>query len=137
SGITAVSIDLSHPSEKWDRFRSSDPDTLAHETLIVTRQDEDREVTVTVCLSDAKYARYAALYPDHAEFAALDRQTVTVTLTVKGEKTTPDTPDTPDAPSDENLCKWDNVDHGTSFLGKLTKFFHTVLYFFAHLFGLK
>lgn len=40
-----------------------------------------------------------------------------------------------DTPSGDNVCKWDNVDHGTSFLGKLTKFFHSILYFFAHLFG--
>jgi hypothetical protein len=47
----------------------------------------------------------------------------------------PDTPDTPDDPQSDNLCKWDNVDHGTSFWGRLVKFFHSILYFFAHLFG--
>ena len=34
-----------------------------------------------------------------------------------------------------DLCKWDEKDHGTSFCGKLTAFFHAVLYFFARLFG--
>lgn len=49
---------------------------------------------------------------------------------------TPDTPDTPDAPAqDDTLCKWDNVDHGTSFWGRLVHFFHSILYFFARLFG--
>ena len=46
-------------------------------------------------------------------------------------------PTDPDTPSGDNVCKWDNVDHGTSFWGRLVKFFHSILYFFAHLFGRK
>lgn len=48
---------------------------------------------------------------------------------------TPTDPAEPDAPSDGSLCPWDNVDHGNSFWGKLIRFFHGILYFFAHLFG--
>lgn len=49
-----------------------------------------------------------------------------------------DTPDTPDTPAhNDNLCKWDNKDHGTSFFGRITKAFHTILWFFAHLLGRK
>lgn len=44
-------------------------------------------------------------------------------------------PTDPDTPSGDNVCKWDNVDHGTSFWGRIVKFFHSILYFFAHLFG--
>ena len=44
-------------------------------------------------------------------------------------------PTDPDTPSGDNVCKWDNVDHGTSFWGRLVRFFHSILYFFAHLFG--
>ncbi|MBR3423559.1 MAG: hypothetical protein IKG80_03615, partial [Clostridia bacterium] len=47
----------------------------------------------------------------------------------------PTDPTDPDHPSGNNVCKWDNVDHGTSFWGRLVKFFHSILYFFAHLFG--
>ncbi|MBQ6165066.1 MAG: right-handed parallel beta-helix repeat-containing protein, partial [Clostridia bacterium] len=47
----------------------------------------------------------------------------------------PTDPTDPDHPSGDNICKWDNVDHGTSFWGRLVKFFHSILYFFAHLFG--
>jgi len=36
-----------------------------------------------------------------------------------------------------NICKWDNVDHGNSFFGRLVAFFHSIMYFFAHLFGLR
>ena len=55
---------------------------------------------------------------------------------------TPDDPDTPDAPDDPDtpgggLCPWDQMDHGTSFWGRLVAFFHRILYFFAHLFGLR
>lgn len=64
-------------------------------------------------------------------------------------KAAAETPDAPDDPTDStnpadpteptgnNICKWDNVDHGTFFRGRLVKFFHSILYFFAHLFGRK
>lgn len=33
-----------------------------------------------------------------------------------------------------DLCQWDGKDHGTSFCGRLTAFFHAILFFFARLF---
>ena len=61
------------------------------------------------------------------------------TLPAAGEPETPtehEQPTEPDAPAgNDNICKWDNQDHGTSFFGKLIRFFHDILYFFAHLFG--
>ena len=46
----------------------------------------------------------------------------------------PDEPtDDPDEP-DENLCKWCGEPH-EGFWGKIVGFFHSILYFFAHLFG--
>lgn len=58
---------------------------------------------------------------------------------LKAAAETPDMPPTeptdPGTPSGDNICKWDNMDHGTSFWGRLVKFFHSILYFFAHLFG--
>ena len=63
---------------------------------------------------------------------------------LKAAAETPDTPDEPAEPDDpptpadgENLCKYCGEDHGTSFWGKIVKFFHSILYFFAHLFGRK
>ena len=53
------------------------------------------------------------------------------------EPTQPDAPTEPDTPAGENLCPWDQVDHGTSFCGRLVSFFHKILYFIVHLFGLK
>ena len=48
----------------------------------------------------------------------------------------PDTPDDPDVPSEETRCKWcDEVHNGV--WGKIVGFFHSILYFFAHLFGRK
>ena len=43
----------------------------------------------------------------------------------------------PDTPSGGHTCPWDGVDHGTSFWGRIVRFFHSILWFFAHLFGLK
>ncbi len=57
---------------------------------------------------------------------------------LKAGAETPDTPDDPTdptEPSGDNLCKWDNVDHVSFLWGRPVKFFHSVLSFFAHLFG--
>lgn len=51
------------------------------------------------------------------------------------DPTEPVGPTAPDTQAGDNLCKWDNTDHGTSFFGRLIRFFHSILYFFAHLFG--
>lgn len=53
------------------------------------------------------------------------------------EPTHSDTPTQPAQPSGGNNCPWDNVDHGTSFRGRVVKFFHVIWYFWAHLFGLR
>ena len=34
-----------------------------------------------------------------------------------------------------DLCPWDNVDHGASVFGRLTRFFHNILFLFARLLG--
>ena len=42
----------------------------------------------------------------------------------------------PDEPSqDDGLCKWCGKDHSGNFWQKIVGFFHSILYFFAHLFG--
>ena len=42
--------------------------------------------------------------------------------------------ETPDEPQDDGLCKWCGEPH-TGFWGKIVGFFHSIIYFFAHLFG--
>ena len=52
------------------------------------------------------------------------------------DPTNPTEPENPPTPADdENICKYCGEDHGTSFWGKIVAFFHSILYFFAHLFG--
>ena len=72
--------------------------------------------------------------------------TYTASVTFDGKTYTQTTPPvsvpgtatgTPDEPQSGNLCPWDETDHGASFGGRLLRFFHSILYFFAHLFGVK
>ncbi len=52
--------------------------------------------------------------------------------------TGPAEPDEPDQPSGEsNNCPWDDVDHGPSLWGRIVRIVHSILYFFARLFGLR
>ena len=42
----------------------------------------------------------------------------------------------PDAPASQgDPCPLDGEDHGTTFFGRLTRFFHAILYFINRLFG--
>lgn len=46
-----------------------------------------------------------------------------------------DPTDSTDPAEDENLCKWCGKDHSGSFWQRIVGFIHSILYFFAHLFG--
>ena len=130
-----------------DPVWSWDDDFKAAVTFTCENGDDTQtpEVTVTSTVTAQPTATQPGekTYTATAEFGGKTYTDVrTEVLPATGEPddpadpTEPTDPTTePDTPSGDNVCKWDNVDHGTSFLGKLTKFFHSILYFFAHLFG--
>lgn len=90
SGIVPVAMDGWTESEQWRLFRSTDPDVISHENLLVTRAAGDKTVTVSSELSSETLGKYAARYPDNKDFQALSCQPVSVELTVPG--TEPVTP---------------------------------------------
>ena len=84
----------------------------------------------------ALVANYETLTAAQARYAELKAQAETPTdPTDPTQPENPTDPTDPDTPSGSNKCPWDNVDHGTSFWGRIVRFFHNILYFFAHLFG--
>ena len=93
------------------------------------------EVSAATATAD-KVVKYTASLTFNGKTYTTETGNVTLPGTATGEPDTPPTePTDPDTPTGSNICKWDNVDHGTSFWGRLVKFFHSILYFFAHLFG--
>ena len=84
----------------------------------------------------ALVANYETLTAAQARYAELKAQAETPTdPTDPTQPENPTDPTDPDTPSGSNKCPWDNVDHGASFWGRIVRFFHNILYFFAHLFG--
>ena len=88
-GIAPVSIDLSHPSEQWDKFRSSAPAVIESETLRLLKTPEyNTRVKITSCLSSEKYGDYYEKLKDDpsidpavlAKYRALSRQEVSALL---------------------------------------------------------
>ncbi|MGO5060264.1 InlB B-repeat-containing protein [Lawsonibacter sp. LCP25S3_F5] len=73
--------------EAWRCFKSSNPDVISHENLLVTRQKENKAVTITSCLSSDRFGRYESVYPD-ACFKELTRQIVSASVIVKGTEPT-------------------------------------------------
>lgn len=77
-----------------------------------------------------------AAYQPGDEIALSENTTLTALwkdASAQPEPTTAPQDGTSDSVS-SNLCKWDNVDHGTSFFGRLIAFFHSVLYTITHIF---
>ena len=87
SGIAPVAMDGWSESEQWRLFRSSNSRVISHENLLVTRPAEDKTVTIRSELSSETLGKYAARYPDNADFQALSHQAVSAKVTVVG--TTP------------------------------------------------
>ena len=92
SGIVPVAMDGWTESEQWRLFRSTDPDVISHENLLVTRAAGDKTVTGSSELSSETLGKYAARYPDNKDFQALSYQPVSVELTVPGTEPVTPTP---------------------------------------------
>lgn len=91
-GIVPVAMDGWTESEQWRLFRSTDPDVISHENLLVTRAAGDKTVTVSSELSSETLGKYAARYPDNKDFQALSCQPVSVELTAPGTEPVTPTP---------------------------------------------
>ena len=91
-GIVPVAMDGWTESEQWRLFRSTDPDVISHENLLVTRAAGDKTVTVSSELSSETLGKYAARYPDNKDFQALSCQPVSEELTVPGTEPVTPTP---------------------------------------------
>lgn len=83
-GIIPDELDNWYDLQIWRLFRSSNADVIAHENLLVTRQNDSKAVTITSYLSSETLGRYAEKYPQNADFQKLYQQPVTVDLVVTG-----------------------------------------------------
>lgn len=93
TGIVPDSIDLSHPSEQWDKFKSSAPSVIESETLHMLKAPTyNTRVTITSCLKSEKYGDYYERLKDDPsispvvleKYRALSRQEVSATFVVRG-----------------------------------------------------
>ena len=71
----------------YNKFKSSNNAVVAHENLVVTRRENDTQITISSVLSSERYGSYAEKYPDNKVLQKLYKQPVSVTITVKGTKT--------------------------------------------------
>ena len=71
-----------------------------------------------------------------AEPATPDEPATKTEPATETEPATPDEPATETEPDNGNLCPLDGTDHGTTFMGKIIKFFHSILWSLFRLIGL-
>ena len=74
----------------YNKFKSSNNAVVAHENLVVTRRENDTQITISSILSSERYGEYAKKYPDNKVLQKLYKQPVSVTVTIKGTKTAAD-----------------------------------------------
>ena len=91
-GIVPSELPGWQASERWRLLRSSNPAVISHENLLVTRATEHKAVTIVSELSSETLGKYAARYPDNADFQALSHQAVSARLIVRGTAPTSDEP---------------------------------------------
>ncbi|MBS6400658.1 MAG: InlB B-repeat-containing protein [Atopobiaceae bacterium] len=85
SGIVPVELEGASETAGYRLFKSSRPDLLKHENLVLGETPEyNTKVTVSSRLSSEKYARYAERYPDNPTYAKLANQDVSATVAIKG-----------------------------------------------------
>lgn len=91
-GIVPSELPGWQASERWRLFRSTNPAVISHENLLVTRATEHKAVTIVSELSSETLGKYAARYPDNADFQALSHQAVSARLIVRGTAPTSSEP---------------------------------------------
>ena len=94
-GIVPEAMDGWQTLEIWRLFKSSNAAVISHENMLVTRQKENKAVTITSALSSETLGKYGKLYKEdpekyaaYADLADLYYQTVTTDLIVAGTNPT-------------------------------------------------
>ena len=129
-GIAPSEMDGWLAAEQWRLFKSSNPKVITHENLLVTRDKEQKLVTITSWLSSERFAELAKKYPDDKRLSQLVDQPVSIQLQVTGTAPTSDKPvealstvnfTLSDNGSEWFSCKLDKLSEGTSALDVMHK----------------
>ena len=67
-------------------FKSSNNAVVQHENLVVTRRETDTQITISSVLSSELYKDAAAKHPENTVLQKLYKQSVSVTVTIKGTR---------------------------------------------------
>lgn len=86
TGIYPDEIEGWENQEQWRLFKSSNPEVVTHENLLVIKPKHNTDVKIESTLSSKVYGKYAERYPDREEFQKLYRQDVSAIVTVIGEE---------------------------------------------------
>ena len=87
NGVRADELDGWYESEAWRCFKSSHPNIIAHENLLLTQPQYNTEVTIQSVLTYTEYAKYYEKNKDnadYAQFAQFYRQPMSITVKVIG-----------------------------------------------------
>ena len=72
----------------YNKFKSSNPQIIRHDNLLVNRDRMPQKVTITSRLSSQRYGAFAEKHKDNAKLQKLYKQEVSVTIIVPGTDST-------------------------------------------------
>ena len=84
-GIAPEGLEDWYDKEEWRIFKSSHPEIISHENLLVNPPLEDTIVTINSSLSSQVYGKYAEKYPEDPRFKKLYQQEVWQEFKVLGQ----------------------------------------------------
>ena len=68
----------------YNEFKSSNPQIVQHENLVIHRDASPQQVTISSLLSSQRYGKFAESHPDNEKLLKLYKQEVSVTVVVLG-----------------------------------------------------
>ncbi|MBQ9880291.1 MAG: hypothetical protein IJM45_07675, partial [Clostridia bacterium] len=107
-------------------------------TKIVTENATQEEVSEATATAD-EVVKYTVTVELNGKTYTTETENITVPGTATGEPGHTDPTDLtdPEQPAGDGLCKCCGEDNSGSFWQRIVGFFHAIIYFFAHLFGLR
>ena len=136
--IPAAGHSYGEPVWTWSADHSSVTATFTcshgDDTQTVTQNAAQVEISAATADAD-QVVKYTVTVEINGRTYTTETENITVPGTATGDPGQTDQPSNPDTPSQDGKCKWCGEDHSGSFWQKIVGFFHSILYFFAHLFG--
>ncbi len=138
--IPAAGHSYGEPVWTWEVDHRAATATFAcsrgDDTQTVTKTATQVEVSAVTATAD-QVVKHTVAVEFNGQTYATETEDITVPGTATGDQGQSDQPSDTDTTLQNGKCKWCGEAHSVSFWRRIVGFFHSILYFFDHLFELR